>query len=55
MLKIFLVWVMSALACTLLYAMVQSLDKTPVMASQSPDVECEAVHKPILVALNGMI
>ena len=55
MLKIFLVWVMSALACTLLYAMVQSLDQSPEMASQTTDVECEAIHEPILVALNGMI
>ena len=55
MFKIFLVTILAALACTLLYAMVQSLDHSPVMPFPTADAECDVVKEPILVALNGMI
>ena len=55
MFKIFIVTLIAALACTLLYAMVQSLDPSFHMTPPTPEAECEVTKEPILVALNGMI
>ena len=55
MFKIFLVTILAALACILVYAMVQSLDPSSVKPFPKADAECDVVKEPILVALNGMI